>query len=143
MDWHRHTTGSAFERDYSYSRALHDDEWVFVYSRAVVDGDWVFVSGTTGFDYATMTIDDDPAAQMRQTLANVAGALEACGSSLAEVYSYLLIVAHRRRIASIMPVFASAFPGKPTGTLIIAELIEERIHVELEVRARKGWRTPG
>jgi enamine deaminase RidA (YjgF/YER057c/UK114 family) len=128
MEWHRYTTGSAFERDYSYSRALHDDEWVFV-------------SGTTGFDYATMTIDDDPAAQMRRTLANVGAALEACGSTLAEVYSYLLIVSHRQHIASVMSVFASAFPSKPTGTLIVAELIEERIHVELEVRARKGWRT--
>jgi enamine deaminase RidA (YjgF/YER057c/UK114 family) len=129
MHWQRHSTGSAFERDYSYSRALHDDEWAFV-------------SGTTGFDYSTMTIGDDPAAQTRQTLANVSGALEACGSSLAEVYSYLLIVSDRRHVPEVMSVFANAFPGKPTGTLIIAELIDERIHVELEVRARKGWRTP-
>ena len=129
MEWHRYSTGSAFERDYSYSRAVYDDEWVFV-------------SGTTGFDYATMSISDDPAIQTRQTLANVSAALEACGSGLAEVHNYLLVVAHRRHVEPIMGVFASAFPGKPTGTLIIAELIDERIHVEVEVRARKGWRTP-
>ena len=28
------------------------------YSRAVVAGDWVFVSGTTGFDYSNMSIAD-------------------------------------------------------------------------------------
>jgi len=128
MDWSRYDSGSAFERDYSYSRALHDDEWVFV-------------SGTTGFDYSTMSISDDPAEQMRQVLANVGAALEACGSSLAEVHKYLLIVSERRHLAPVMEVFASAFPAKPTGTLIIAELIEERIHVELEVSARKGWRS--
>lgn len=129
MEWKRHSTGSALERDYSYSRALHDDEWVFV-------------SGTTGFDYATMAISGDPATQMRQTLANVSGALEACGSSLAEVHSYLLIVSDRAHLPGVMSVFAGAFPGKPTGTLLIAELIDERIVVELEVRARKGWTSP-
>lgn len=129
MEWRRHTTGSAFERDYSYSRALHDDEWVFV-------------SGTTGFDYSTMTLSDDPAEQTRQTLRNVGAALEACGSSLAEVYGYLLVVADRASVPPVMSVFADAFPGKPTGTLIIADLLEERIEVELEVRARKGWTAP-
>ena len=129
MEWTRHTTGSAFERLYSYSRAVHD-------------GEWVFVSGTTGFDYAAMTLSDDPAEQTRQTLRNVGAALEACGSSLAEVYGYLLVVADRASIAPVMDVFGGALPGKPTGTLIVAELVEERIKVELEVRARKGWTTP-
>lgn len=129
MEWQRYSTGSAFERNYSYSRAVHDDEWVFV-------------SGTTGFDYTDMSISDDPATQARQTLANVSGALEACGSSLAEVHSYLLVVSERRHVEPVLSVFASAYPGKPTGTLIIAGLIDERIVVELEVRARKGWTTP-
>ena len=44
------------------------------YSRAVVDGDWVFVAGTTGFDYAAMTIAEDPAEQTRQALRNIAAA---------------------------------------------------------------------
>ncbi len=129
MEWNRYSTGSDFERNYSYSRALHDDEWVFV-------------SGTTGFDYATMELADDPGEQARQTLRNVAGALEECGSSLAEVYGYLLIVSDRADVPAVLDVLANAFPGKPTGTLMIAELLEERIKVELEVRARKGWRSP-
>lgn len=128
-EWRRHTTGSAFERDYSYSRAVHDDEWVFV-------------SGTTGFDYATMTLSDDPAEQARQTVRNVGAALEACGSSLAEVHGYLLVVADRAAVEPVMEVLADALPGTPTGTLILAGLIDERILVELEVRARKGWTTP-
>jgi hypothetical protein len=42
------------------------------YSRAVVQGDWIFVSGTTGFDYSTMTISDDLAEQTEQSLKNIA-----------------------------------------------------------------------
>jgi enamine deaminase RidA (YjgF/YER057c/UK114 family) len=129
MEWTRYSTGSDFENNFSYSRALHDDEWVFV-------------SGTTGFDYTTMELSDDPAEQARQTLRNVAGALENCGSSLAEVYSYLLIVSDRSHVPTVLGVLANAFPGKPTGTLMVAGLLEERINVELEVRARKGWNTP-
>ena len=55
------------------------------YSRAVVAGDWVFVSGTTGFDYATMTISEDVVVQAEQCLHNIATALEQVGSTLADV----------------------------------------------------------
>ena len=126
MEWKRYSTGSDFERTYSYSRALFDD-------------DWVFVSGTTGFDYRTMELAEDAADQARQMLRNIEGALESCGSSLAEVYNYLLIVSDRASVPAVLEVVASAFPGKPTGTLMVAGLLEERIKVELEVRTRKGW----
>ena len=65
-------SGSSFERDIGYSRA-------------VVDGAWVFVSGTTGFDYSTMTITDDVATQARQCLANIECALREAGASFADV----------------------------------------------------------
>ncbi len=55
------------------------------YSRAVVDGRWVFVSGTTGYDYTTMSISDDVVEQTRQTLANIDDALLRAGSSAADV----------------------------------------------------------
>src|ERR1700751_904207 len=73
------SSGSQFEREVGYSRV-------------VVDGDWAFVSGTTGFDYATMTISDDVAEQARQALENIAGALREAGFSLADVVrsSYIL-----------------------------------------------------
>ena len=62
------------------------------YSRAVVDGDWIFVSGTTGFDYETMTIADDPVAQTRKALENVEKALERAGCSFADVVRVRYIV---------------------------------------------------
>ena len=55
------------------------------YSRAVVDGDWIFVAGTTGFDYAQMTIVDDPAEQARQALRNIEAALAEAGATLADI----------------------------------------------------------
>jgi enamine deaminase RidA (YjgF/YER057c/UK114 family) len=55
------------------------------YSRAVVDGDWVFVSGTTGFDYATMTISDDVVAQCRQVMRNIAAALDQADATMADI----------------------------------------------------------
>src|SRR3954452_17848222 len=55
------------------------------YSRAVVDGDWVFVSGTTGFDYATMTIAEGVAEQAEQCLRNIQAALAEAGATLADV----------------------------------------------------------
>src|SRR4029453_11067418 len=62
-------SGSSFEEEVGYARA-------------VVDGDWVHVSGTTGFDYATMTIVDDVAEQTRQALPNIAAALDEAGAPL-------------------------------------------------------------
>ena len=55
------------------------------YSRAVVQGDWVFVSGTTGFDYAAMTISDDIVQQTEQALRNIEAALTEARASLADV----------------------------------------------------------
>src|ERR1700759_5798072 len=66
------SSGSQFERDVGYSRG-------------VVDGEWAFVSGTTGFDYAAMTISDDAAEQARQTLENISSALAEAGFALADV----------------------------------------------------------
>ena len=59
-------------RQHISSGSRYEEE--FAYSRAVVDGDWVFVSGTTGFDYATMSIADDIVAQCEQCFTNIAAA---------------------------------------------------------------------
>ena len=66
------SSGSTFEADIGYSRA-------------VVDGDWIFVSGTTGFDYATMTISEDVVVQCRQAMRNVASALSQAGGSISDI----------------------------------------------------------
>ncbi len=93
------------------------------YSRAVVDGEWVFVAGTTGFDYAAMTIADDPAEQTRQALRNIERALAEAGASLAH----------------IMPVLGEAFATiRPAATAIICGLVDPRMKIEIEVTARRA-----
>lgn len=107
------------------------------YSRAVVDGDYVFVSGTTGFDYATMTIKDDVAAQTEQIFRNLAKALGEAGCSLDDVvrvHYYLTDAADFERIAPICGKhFAKALPA---ATALIIGLIDQRMKLEIEVTAR-------
>jgi enamine deaminase RidA (YjgF/YER057c/UK114 family)/quercetin dioxygenase-like cupin family protein len=109
------------------------------YSRAVVDGEWVFVSGTTGFDYETMTISADPAAQTRQALANVARALEQAGASFADVVRVHYIVPHADDWQEITPVLGEHFGTiRPAATAIVAGLVDPRMLVEIEVTARRS-----
>jgi enamine deaminase RidA (YjgF/YER057c/UK114 family) len=75
------------------------------YSRAVVDGEWVFVAGTTGFDYAAMTISDDPAEQTRQALRNIERALAEAGANLADIVRARYYVPDPADWPHIMPVF--------------------------------------
>ena len=79
------------------------------YSRAVVDGEWVFVAGTTGFDYAAMTIADDPAEQARQALRNIAAALGEAGASLADV---LLEAVRSETVGAVEDLIADRAPGR-------------------------------
>src|SRR5438132_3442771 len=89
------------------------------YSRAVVDGEWVFVAGTTGFDYAAMTIAEDPADQARQALRNIETALAEAGASLADavrVHYYLPDAADWPRV---VPVLGGAFAAiRPAATAL-------------------------
>jgi enamine deaminase RidA (YjgF/YER057c/UK114 family) len=108
------------------------------YSRAVVDGDLVFVSGTTGYDYATMTIADDIAAQCRQTLQNIAAALAEAGCTLADVVRVLYIVPHREDWPACWPILREAFgTTRPAATLIHAGLATDAMRIEIEVTARR------
>src|SRR5213596_892566 len=79
------------------------------YSRAVVDGEWVFVAGTTGFDYAAMTIADDPAEQARQALRNIEAALAEAGASLADVVRVRYYVPDPADWPQIVAVVGDAF----------------------------------
>ena len=74
------------------------------YSRAVVDGDWIFVSGTTGFDYATMTISDDVVAQCEQAMRNIDAALNEAGASMADIVRVRYILARREDFEPCWPV---------------------------------------
>ena len=107
------------------------------YSRAVVDGDWVFVSGTTGFDYTDMTISDDVAAQAEQTLKNIAAALSEAGASFADVVRVRYILPDAADFPACWPALRAAFGDvRPAATMIQAGLADPRMKIEIEVTAR-------
>jgi len=108
------------------------------YSRAVVDGEWVFVSGTTGFDYATMTIADDVAAQAEQCLKNIAQALQQAGSRLDDVVRVTYILPVAAEFERCWPVLRRYFGEiRPAATMISAGLLDPRIRIEIEVTAKR------
>jgi enamine deaminase RidA (YjgF/YER057c/UK114 family) len=117
-------SGSTFEKDIGYSRA-------------VVDGDWVFVSGTTGFDYATMTLADGAVAQCEQALKNIEAALAEAGSSLADVVRVIYVLPDAADFEPCWPVLRRHFGEvRPAATMISAGLIDPRIRIEIQVTAR-------
>ena len=119
------SSGSPFEREIGYSRA-------------VVDGEWVFVSGTTGFDYAAMTISDDPVAQCERAMRNIATALAEAGSSLADVVRVRYIVPNAADFEPCWPVLRRHFGDcRPAATMWSAVLADPRMKIEIEVTARK------
>jgi len=108
------------------------------YSRAVVDGDWVFVSGTTGFDYATMTISDDVVEQAVQTFKNISWALEQAGASLDDAVRVRYILPDADDFEPCFPVLRDAFAkAKPAATMIVAGLADPAMKIEIEVTAKK------
>ena len=108
------------------------------YSRAVVDGEWIFVSGTTGFDYQTMTIEDDVVAQAEQTIRNIEHALLEAGASLADVVRVRYILPSAADFPRCWPALRQAFGVvRPAATMIAAGLSDPRMKIEIEVTARK------
>jgi len=109
------------------------------YSRAVVDGGWVFVSGTTGFDYAAGTISPDVVEQAEQALINIDVALAEAGCGFADVVRVRYILPVATDFEACWPALKRAFgEARPAATMICAALIEPRIKIEIEVTARKG-----
>lgn len=108
------------------------------YSRAVVDGDWIFVSGTTGFDYATMTIADDVVAQCRQTMRNIATALAEADAEFADIVRVKYILPEREDFEPCWPVLKEHLGNvRPASTMIQAGLADPRMKIEIEVTARR------
>jgi enamine deaminase RidA (YjgF/YER057c/UK114 family) len=109
------------------------------YSRAVVDGDWIFVSGTTGFDYATMTIADDIAAQAEQCFVNIASALAEAGATLADTVRVLYIVPQAAEFERCWPVLRKHLGAvRPAATMISAQLLDPRMRIEIQLTARRS-----
>lgn len=108
------------------------------YSRAVADGDWVFVSGTTGYDYTTMAIADDVAQQAEQCLKNIAWALEQAGSSLADVVRVTYVLPRGEDFEACWPVTRKYFGEvRPAAMMIEARLLDPKMKIEIEVTAHK------
>jgi len=119
------SSGSPFERDIGYSRA-------------VAVGDWVFVSGTTGFDYGKMTISDDVAAQAEQCLKNIEAALKQAGSSLADVVRVVYVLPDASQFEKCWPVLRKYFGEvRPAAMMISAGLADPRMKIEIEATALK------
>ena len=109
------------------------------YSRAVVDGEWVFVSGTTGFDYRSMTIADDVVAQTEQCLKNIAAALQEAGAGLKDVVRVTYLLPNAADFPACWPTLRRYFGEiRPAATMMSAGLADPRMKIEIEVTARKG-----
>lgn len=119
------SSGSTFEEQMAYSRAM-------------VVGDWVFVSGTTGFDYSTMTIREGVAAQTEQAFANIGAALAEAGSSLADVVRVTYVLPDASEFEQAWPAMRAALGDvKPAAMMIEAGLADPRMRIEIEVTALK------
>lgn len=118
------STGSPFEEKIGYSRAV------------VADG-WVFVAGTTGYDYATMTMPEHIADQCNNALQTIEKALQEAGSGLDHVVRVNYIVPNKDDWPDCWPVTSRAFAkAKPAATMISAGLQEPEMKIEIEVTAR-------
>jgi enamine deaminase RidA (YjgF/YER057c/UK114 family) len=119
------SSGSSFETEVGYSRA-------------VVDGDWVFISGTTGFDYATMTIPEGVVAQCRQAMRNIEAALTQAGATFGDIVSVRYILPQREDFKPCWPVLKEYLGDvRPAATMIQAGLFDPRMKIEIEVTARR------
>lgn len=120
----RVSTGSPFEAQIGYSRAI------------VCDG-WVFVAGTTGYDYASMTMPSRVEDQCANALATIAGALAQAGAGLDDVVRVRYILPDRDDWPACWPLVSAAFANaRPAATMIVAGLQEPAMRIEIEVTAR-------
>lgn len=120
------STGSPFEETIGYSRAV------------VADG-WVFVAGTTGYDYASMTMPETVEEQCRNALDTIGKALTEAGTSLDHVVRVMYILPDKNDFAACWPVTSKVFAkARPAATMIQADLMEDTMKIEIEVTARIG-----
>jgi len=127
MPVQRISSGSEFEKTAGYSRAVIDDRYAHV-------------SGTTGFDYATMTISEDVVEQTHQAFRNLSQALAKAGLTLDNVVRVRCYLADRADFARVAPLFGQYFAqARPANTTLIAGLVDPRMKIEIEVTARGAY----
>ena len=125
MTRHLISSGSTFEQEIGYSRA-------------VVVGDWVFVSGTTGFDYSDMSIAEGLPEQTEQCLKNIASVLQQAEASLADVVRVTYVLPNGAEFPECWPVLRKYFGEvRPAAMMISAGLADPRMRIEIEVTALK------
>lgn len=108
------------------------------YSRAVVDGEWIFVSGTTGFDYTSMTIEEGLPEQTEQCLQNIQAALAQAGASLRDVVRVTYVLPNESEFPQCWPILRKYFGEiRPAAMMISAGLADPRMRIEIEVTARR------
>jgi enamine deaminase RidA (YjgF/YER057c/UK114 family) len=109
------------------------------YSRAVVDDDYVFVSGTTGYNYQEMSISEDVAEQAEQCFRNIEIALKEAGSSIKDIVRIIYILPNKKDFEPCWPVFAKWLGSvRPAATMFEAGLLSEDMKIEIQVTARKS-----
>ncbi len=119
-------SGASFESDIGYSRA-------------VISGPDIFVSGTTGFDYESMTIAADIVGQCEQALRNIAWALEQAGAGFSDVVRVRYLLPDAADFPPCWPLLREAFGGAaPAATMMVVGLADPRMRIEIEVTARKA-----
>ena len=117
------SSGSTFEREIGYSRA-------------VVCGPWIFVSGTTGFNYSTMTIAESVEEQTEQCLSNIEAALQQAGASLKEIVRVTYVLPNGSEFQQCWPILRKHFGDiRPAAMMISAGLADPRMKIEIEVTA--------
>ena len=122
----RITTGSTFEADLAYSRA-------------VVCGDWCFVAGTTGYDYAAMTMPEAAVDQARAAFATIERTLAEAGFAVGDIVRVQYTIVEAGLRLEIAPALREALGAvRPAATMVVAGLIEPEMKVEIEVTARRG-----
>jgi len=109
------------------------------YSRAIVDGEWIFVSGTTGFDYARMAIEDDVVRQAEQCFRNIDAALREAGAAVSDIVRVTYVLPRREDFEPCWPVLRRWLgETRPAATMITAGLADPRMKIEIEVTARRA-----
>jgi len=109
------------------------------YSRAVVQDNWVFVSGTTGYNYDNMTISDDVVEQTEQCLQNIVKALTAAEANMSDVVRVMYILPEASDFEACWPVLQKYFGNvKPAATMIAAGLADDKMKIEIQVTALKS-----
>ena len=122
----RVSTGSPFEATFGYSRAVRHE-------------DTVYVSGTTGYDYASMTMPDDIGQQAANALATIDKALREAGSSIRDTVRVVYYVGDRGDVDAVVRAVGPVFKDiRPAASMLIVQMIEPGMKIEIEVTARIG-----